>query len=120
VPVSYTIDPSRRLLLTRAYGILSDADILAGAAEVLADPAFDPTFNEIMDLRELADVAMTTATMSGIAGRSIFKPGVRRAFVTHNEMQFGIARMFSTMSATRGHEWRIFRSPEEAVIWLSE
>ena len=73
-----------------------------------------------MDLREVADVAMTPATMAGIAGRSIFEPGVRRAFVTQNEVQFGIARMFSTYSASRGHQWRIFRSPEEAMVWLSE
>lgn len=120
VPFSYSIDPSRRLLLTRAFGVLSDADILSGAAQLLADPAFDPTFNELMDLREVADVAMSHATMAGVAGRSILKTGVRRAFLTQNEMQFGMARMFSTLSATRGHLWRIFRSCDEALAWLSE
>jgi hypothetical protein len=120
VAFSYTIDPSRRLILTRGFGVVSDADILAGAAQILADPAFDPTFDEIMDIRDVAEVAMTPAIMAGIAGRSILKPGARRAFVTQNEMQFGMARMFSTLSGTRGHQWRIFRSPEEAIEWLSE
>jgi hypothetical protein len=120
VPFSYTIDQSRRLLLTCASGVLSDADILAGAATLLADPAFDPTFNEIMDLREVSEVAMTHATMAGVAGRSILKPGVRRAFVTSNEMQYGMARMFTTLAASRGHLWHIFRSPEEAAVWLNK
>ncbi|MEO7084953.1 MAG: hypothetical protein ABI442_13840 [Gemmatimonadaceae bacterium] len=120
MPFSYSIDSSRRLLLTKAWGILSDADILAGAAEVRGDPGFDPTYSEIMDLCDVADIAMSPSIMAGIAGRSIFKPGVRRAFVTQNEMQFGMARMFATFGASRGHQWRVFRSTEDALLWLNE
>jgi len=66
MPTEFSVDTSRRLILTRASGTLTLADITAARRQLCADPAFDRTFNELFDLRDVTEVAISAAEFEGI------------------------------------------------------
>ncbi|MEP6494231.1 MAG: hypothetical protein ABJF01_16230 [bacterium] len=51
---------------------------------------------------------------------SAFSPGVRRAFVTRNAVQFGMARMFAAHAESAHQLVRVFRDTGAALDWLTE
>ena len=50
MPVTYAIDPARRLVLNTGYGILTDADLRATQRRMVEDPAFQPSYSQLFDL----------------------------------------------------------------------
>ena len=52
---SYQIDKSLGLIFTTAQGVLTGQDILTHRQRLLDDPDFDPSYNQIIDLRDVVD-----------------------------------------------------------------
>jgi hypothetical protein len=120
MPVSYTIDPARRMVVTRSSGVMTDADVIAIRAQFAADPAFDPQYAQLSDLRDLTDVALSASMIDAIASTSVFRPSTRRAFVAYTPFQFGIARMFAAVSEAHRQQVQVFRSMAEAESWVHQ
>jgi hypothetical protein len=57
--------------------------------------------------------------MARLANTSILAPEVRRAFVAATTLQYGMARMFTTMSDQRNHVTQVFRDLDDAEAWLA-
>ena len=49
--VTYTIDPARRLVVSVASGLVSAEDFLEQGKRLAEDPLFEPSFDQILDLR---------------------------------------------------------------------
>src|SRR5256885_145293 len=114
MPYPYEIDTERRIVITRAVGSLTGDDIRETRTRLLADPAFDPTFSQLIDLRRMTDTTLELVELMSIAGSSVFRPGVRRAIVSTTPLQYGIARMFETLSEQHGQDVKVFRDSAEA------
>jgi hypothetical protein len=103
MPASYLIDHARRVVFSRGWGDLTDADLAGHQATLLADPAFEPTFGQLCDLSEVTSEAhVTTAGVQYLAGRDVFAPWARRAFVAPRPLSFGLARIFALLRECRG------------------
>jgi len=119
MPIKYEIDPSRRLILTTADGVLTDTDVIGHKKALIADPAFQPGMLELSDVR---DVNQLDVTPEGIRVFTSFdrahddQPG-RLAIVASEDFVFGMARMYQ-MSTTDDSNVGVFRSMEEAKEWL--
>jgi len=120
MPASFTIDASRRLVTSRLWGDVTDAELRQQHAALRAAPEFDPSYAQLIDARGLDVGRISGETLSSLASTSNFAPDTRRAVVADEDSAFGVARMFSAWSAARGHEVRVFRDLASADAWLKE
>lgn len=118
MPAVHEIDVSRRLVLTREWGELSDDDLRGLYDRIRADPAFDPSFRQLCDLRAVTRITTSIETLRFLAQSRIFLPGAKRAFVAGREVDFGLARLFQAYSEVEGGTVEVFRKMPEAEAWL--
>lgn len=87
----------------------------------MADPAFVPGFDLLMDLRatddhpSAVDLRERARRSGGLVGR--FSGRVAQVFVT-NDAQYGMARMYSVFAQEFGITAEQFVSFEAADLWL--
>ena len=116
--MSYKIDRERRVVLTRAWGVLSTQELIDVTSRILLDPRFDPTYRSLGDLREVSDITVDTFDTAHMAATPLFAPGTRRAIVATSDVAYGMARMFAAYAERNGQEVRIFRDMPAAEGWL--
>ena len=104
--------------MSRGEGTLSDDDLRGHQAAVRADPKFDPGFRQLWDFRAVSEVAVSTDCVRDLSRTSSFAEGSRRALVVHSDLQFGLARMFQTLTEHTPHVVGVFRDLDEARAWL--
>lgn len=115
---SYEIDRRRELVVSRAWNTLTDRELRAHYDRLGSDRDFDPSYRQLIDVREVKNFTLTTAVMLGTALSHVFQPGVPRAIVVENDTQFGVARMFAAYSEADGQMVQVFREPAAANEWL--
>jgi hypothetical protein len=122
--MSYRIDSDRRVVLTKAWGVLTDQDILNHKARLLSDPAIEPGTVQLSDVRGVERLEVTPAGIRAMvrhdtanAGRL---PGHRLALVANADLVFGMARMYQQTGSHDDGGVGVFRTMEEAETWLFE
>ena len=55
----YTIDPPRRLVETRASGVVTFAELTDHQNRLVADPDFDPAFDQLIDTTDVTSFAVS-------------------------------------------------------------
>ena len=118
MPAAHEIDVSRRLVLTKEWGELSDDDLRGLYDRIRADSAFDPSFRQLCDLRAVTRITTSIEMLRFLAQSRIFLPGAKRAFVVGREVDFGLARLFQAYSEVEGGTVEVFRKMTEAEAWL--
>jgi hypothetical protein len=118
LPADYEINAELRLVITHASGILTDSDVLDYYTRLKNDPRFDPTYNQLCDLRPVTRIATAPETLRELARSRIFAPAARRAFITQAGADFGLARMFQTFCEIEGTSVGVFKDAREAEAWL--
>jgi hypothetical protein len=116
--MSYTIDQGRRIVLARAWGVISTQDVQDVSSRILADPAFHSTYSSLTDLSDVTDVTVDRKVLAATASVPLFEDSARRAFVAPSDIAFGMARMFATLAERSGREVRVFRELHLAEAWL--
>ena len=121
MPTKYHIDSELYTIFSKAWGTLSDSDLLEHQRLITNDPAFTPEFNQLFDLTEVTEVALTAKGIWLLASRDSFGLGARRAFVVAPGAMatFGMMRMFQIMVDEHPDELRVqFDRIDEARSWL--
>jgi hypothetical protein len=118
MPASYSIDRERRLVVSRRWGVLTDEDLQDDYAHLAADPAFDPSFRQLIDLSEVTQVHITPAVVALTGGSKLFDPSAPRAFVAPSELQYDMARLYTIRAQLVGQTVQAFRSEADAREWL--
>jgi hypothetical protein len=118
VPVTYRIDPGRHLVVSRAWGILTDDDIEAHYKRLVEDPGFEPTFRQLCDMMGVTRIDVSTEVLRRLARQSIFAPGTQRAFVAAQDAHYGLTRMFQVFCELEGTRVEVFRDTASGESWL--
>ena len=118
MPGSYFVDVANRLVYTRAWGVLSFDIITAHAATLKADPRFDPGFRQIVDFRDVTEIALTSTEVREFAALTPFRRDAKRAFVVASDEAYGMVRMFGTYREADPAHLGIFRAIEPAMEWV--
>jgi hypothetical protein len=118
LPAEYLIDVERRLVISRAWGALTDDDVREHNRALRADPLFDPTYRQLVDMSGITEDLVDITTKRQESQNQIFKPGVRRAWVASKDYTFGMARMYAVAAENQGQTIAIFRARSEAEEWL--
>ena len=118
MPFTYQIDRWRRRVTSRFWGVTGDVELLAYYERLRHDPAFDPTYGELGDLRGVERLETAPVTVELVARVRIFAPGARRAVVARSELAFEVARNFAEHAEAQRQEFAAFHDEAEAVAWL--
>lgn len=120
MPFDYRIDGAKRIVLSRAYGIFTETDMVGHREGLIADLEFDSTYYQLADLTEVTEVQMTSEFLRDFAelGRSMFDAGARRAIVAPDDVTYGLARVLLGWLGSSKHNYRLFRDMAEARKWL--
>ncbi|MDB4908508.1 MAG: hypothetical protein JWO05_3292 [Gemmatimonadetes bacterium] len=116
--MQYRIDPNRRLVLARGWGVISTRDLQDFTSQLHADLRFDPDLRSLTDLRDVTDVTVTERELRATAWMPLYSAGVRRAIVASSDIAYGLSRMYAQHAKRFGGNVRVFRTMEEAEAWL--
>jgi hypothetical protein len=118
MPVKYTIDPSRKLVLSEISDPATESEVLEHNRLLRSDPLFDPSYQQLADMSGVTELLVPTSVVKETARDSFFSPGVRRAFVATEDGSFGMARMFALHAESQGQLVEVFRDRRKAEEWL--
>jgi len=120
MPITYQLDRQNRLMVTRMSGRIEREEAFAYLDAILADPG-NESCDELIVLEEVdldaigADDIRALARHASAGSRDeIF----RVAVVAPRDADFGIWRMFQSLRDLGDHRMAVFRSLEEARVWL--
>lgn len=97
MPFAFTIELSRRLVLSRGWGVLTDRELVAHVRALAADPRFRPDLHQLCDFVDVTDVKVTAAGVREMTGLNPFGAGARRALAVSSDVAYGMARMYQIM-----------------------
>jgi hypothetical protein len=118
MPASHEIDVDRRLVISRAWGVLSTADVTEHYQAIAADPAFDSSFSQLADLSEVEHVDMSAPSVRREALETVFSSRSLRAFVARTDHQAIVARLYGLYGQYVRQNVRVFRELRDAERWL--
>jgi hypothetical protein len=118
LPATYSIDVERKLVISRAWGAITDDDVREHARLLRADPLFDPTYSQLLDMTGITKDLVHTNTKQESSYGQLFDRGVRRAWVASTDYTFGMARMYAVAAERLGQTIGVFRNRSEAEKWL--
>ena len=106
-------------------GTVDDAELLGSFRTLLQSPDYDPTLNELVDLRSVDRLEISTEAMRQliIAYTPIDRQGIptRTALVAGSPFTFGMSRMYELLRGDDSpEEIRVFSDYDEARAWLAE
>lgn len=116
----FIIDKKLRLVRTVGTGVLTFEDVDAHQKQLLGDPSFDPTFNQLIDLTAVSVVELSTEEIRTCAMHRMFSTRSKRALVATDPGIFGITRMveaYIEMSEVPSHTRSFYDFPS-ALTWL--
>ena len=116
----YCIDKNQRLVLTHTEGCVTFDDARAHQDQLLADPDFDPSFDELIDTTLTTKFEISANQVRILAKRRVVSPEARRAIVAPQPHIFGVARIMEVYHQDVGGEIQVFYSMDEALKWLEE
>ena len=118
IPVRFTIDSSRRLVIAKFGGHLTAADIQTYAKDLRQHPSFHSSFSEIADISSVEELPLEAPDFLRLADSvDPFSVESKRAFVARTSSQKHAARMHKILRSQRNFE--IFQTLEEATRWIT-
>lgn len=125
MPIEYTIDHTRRLVMATGRGTLTGEDIFGYQKDVWSRPEVSG-YNELMDMTDVEKIdlrsvehikrlAELSASMDTTASQSKF------AIVAPGDYAFGLGRMYESYRRLEGRSTKqvgVFRSHGEAMEFL--
>ncbi|SRR5258708_2539903 len=121
MPVSYSIDASRRMICTTCSGNLTLAEVLAHFQSLSEDPACSGQLDVRLDLSETTSVPQAHEVQSAGYALSMIRRKAQFgacAIIAPNAALFGMMRMFEVFAGEYFRIIRVFRGSAEAAAWL--
>jgi hypothetical protein len=118
--VRYSIDRQRRLILSTAEGCVTLDDLKDHQERLLADPRFDPSFDQLIDATGITKLDISADQVRTFASRRIFSAASRRAIVAAEPHIFGVGRMMEIYHEDAARTAAaVFYSMDDALKWLA-
>jgi hypothetical protein len=127
MPLSYEIDHARKIIFTRASGILTPQDMFAYQKDVWGKHSLR-SFHECVDMNDVTEiVGATEENMLSLASLAVQSDDpvhpTRLAIIARENLHFGLGRMYEahrSMLPGQTRQVAIFRSRADALRWLVE
>jgi hypothetical protein len=121
MPFATSFYLDRRLIITRAWGHITLADVRASQQELGQRPGFDPTWAHVVDARDAVQFEISGDEIRQLAETSVFAPSARRAMVATDGAIFGLFRRYGTLFELQvdGSAIGVFTTLEDAIEWVT-
>ena len=121
MPIDFTIDKARRIILTTGEGVLTYAEIRDLQDKGWSDPQFDPQFDHLIDLTAVTDLRVSGDELRSLLSRDPYgSTPSRTAIVASDPGTFGVGRMAQGYRTGMPAEVGVFRDVLEALSWLGK
>lgn len=122
MPITYRIDGARKLVLAKAEGVLTTAQFVAYVELVLADRGIGPGFNELIDLREVAELEVSERGFGEVVKAIMeVEPEVKEtktALVASNRDPRDVSRFCTLLRVSVPATVELFHELAAARAWL--
>jgi hypothetical protein len=119
MPATYWIDVGRRLVLSRAWGVFTEQDLLGHFTTLGADPNFQPTFSQLADLRRVERAELSKPFIRRHALEHLFSSKAQRAIVVSSAEHYELARIYADFAQYAAQNVHVFfRDIHDAEEWL--
>ena len=118
MPATYWIDVARRLVLSRAWGVFTEQDLLGHFTTLAADPAFQSTFSQLADLRSVDRAELSKPYIRRHALEYLFSSSAQRAIVVSSADHYELARIYAEFAQYASQNVHVFRDLHDAEEWL--
>jgi hypothetical protein len=117
MPVSFRIDPQLNIVRCRSWGVITDSELAAYARALASDARFDPSFSQLVDLRNVESFHLTIEGVRELASLNPFAPTARRAVIVASDFAFGMVRMYQSCLHS-AENLLVCRTVREAFAWV--
>jgi len=124
MPITSRIDTRSDLAIHTANGPLSIADIVAAYESIASDPSFRPDMGVLWDMSNTnasgagpADVKAVVRAIGNKLGDNTYH---KVAIAASSDFLYGLARMYEIYASRLPIDVKVFRSREEARVWLCD
>ena len=118
MPVISQVDSSLGVVFSTMQGVVTAEDIWSQVERLNTDPAFQPSFDHLVDMRGTTRFDVSEKGMHFVSSHSVFNEKSRRAIVAEKDLDFGMARMYEMLRETKPDQIKVFRDMAEARRWL--
>lgn len=121
--VSIEIDADKRRRVVTFRGVLTDEQLVETYAPLISDPQCDSSLDDLIDLRGVTDLSVTSLGMQQLL-RLFRDTGavagpIRVAIVADTDAVYGVARMYQALHGDDARDdTEVFHTMEEAEAWL--
>ncbi len=120
MPAVLKIDIQRRIVCSTFHGEITEEMLLRHAADIVADPNFDPDFAEIVDFTGALPASVRETTLRALAqAKSVFREDVPHVVVAPADELFAIAVRYRELSRSSRPNLLVVRSLAKAYELLS-
>ncbi len=121
ITFSFDIDTNIR---TATYsGTVTDEELMVAYRELLAKPDYEPSANDLVDLRHVEKLNVTSAALQNLI--SLYSPvdqlghHTRLAIIAGSDVTYGMSHMYEMLRGDEApEEIHVFREYDDAVLWL--
>lgn len=114
MPVTLTIDPVQRLVVTTGSGVVTDDEFMSARQEFLAHAAFDPTYDRIWDFYGVTETRVSEVVAGQLVTESPFSEKPICRAVVMSERSGPMKAIIDFISRTREANHRIAAFPDRA------
>jgi hypothetical protein len=115
MPVQYTVDPTRRLVVSSVAPPLSSFELMRLCSDLSTDKRFKPNFKQLHEVHAGALASIHYRDLAHLKEEDPFATSSIRAIVVHTDDDYGMARLYELL---RGGNLHVFRSMREAERFL--
>jgi hypothetical protein len=121
MPVTYAVDDSNRIIVSRYSGVVTDAEARAHFERLDSEPGMSRGYGHLIDALLVTHSTVGAETVLAVTAPKPGRPPTRLAMVVSpaNPLVYGIARQAASLRETYGDEVRFFQSIEDARAWLA-
>ncbi|HEX6039855.1 hypothetical protein [Longimicrobium sp.] len=120
--IRFRTDLARGVRIAAFHGTVDGGELLHAYRTQLDHPDYDPSLDDLVDLREVEMLDVSAAAlrelMSMFSRVDALGYATRLAIVAHNDLGYGLGRMYEMMRDGAPEEVSVFRDLDEAFDWL--
>jgi hypothetical protein len=123
MPVTYRIDPARRLIHTTCTGMVTLEEVLGHFAVLMIDPNRSHGLDVLLDLTRIQTIPTSEELRIVASEIAHIRPEIefgRCAVAASQEAMYGMSRMFEVYAESYFTKVQAFRTVEEAALWLGQ
>jgi len=121
MPIEHTVDEKTGIMHVRRWGAISSHDVEAEFKKRKEDPLVVPNIPVIVDCREVeppdsSEVVRYIADMTTAIAAELDCGPI--AIVVSSDVEYGMARMYMSLTETKHPNTEVFHSYDNALNWL--